>query len=165
MKIYIRSAENGSTNKQRISIAKRSTDPNELSRLAYDNSELVRLAVLQNEYTPQDTVDQLAREMVNDKSAKVRWAVAEKTNDQNLLTQLADDEDMNVRWAVAWKINDSNIITKFAYDPDGPVRLVAARRTDDLDILAKLANDEDWHVSSAARKRHKSVRPNVITTL
>ena len=113
MKIYISSAEKGLTSKQRVSIAEKSTDSRELSRLAYDNAPSVRLAVLQNEYTPQDTVDQLAREMVNDKSAKVRWAVAEKTNDQNLLTQLADDEDMNVRWAVAWKINDSNIITKF----------------------------------------------------
>lgn len=69
MKIYISSAETGLTSKKRLSIAKKSTDPNELSQLAHDNSELVRLAVLQNEYTPQDTVDQLAREMVNDKSA------------------------------------------------------------------------------------------------
>ena len=190
MKIYINSAETGLTSKKRLSIAKRSTDPKELSRLAYDNAPSVRLAVLRNKYTPKNIVDQLEHDMVNDKNADVRregvdmttdpdilaqfaddpnwdirWEVAKKTNDPATLAKLADDENGSIRATVVKRTDDPDILTKLADDESWQVREAVAERTDDLDILAKLADDEDWHVSSAARKRHKSVRPNVITTL
>ena len=100
MKRYIRSAE-GLTSKQRIKIAKNSTDPKELGRLAYDNSKLVRIAVLENYNTARKVVEMLCQELAGDEDGDVRQAVARKTDDPKLLAMLAEDESWNVRQAVA----------------------------------------------------------------
>lgn len=149
MGIYIRSAETGLTSKQRVSIAKKSTDPKELSRLAYDNARLVRLAVLRNEHTPQKIVDQLAREFIDDPEWLVRRAIARKTNDLNILVKLADDQNRWVREAVAEETDDPNILAKLADDPDWLIRKSVAEKTDDPNLLAKLADDEDADVRKA----------------
>ena len=116
MKIYISSAEKGLTSKQRVSIAEKSTDSRELSRLAYDNSALVRLAVLQNPNTPHDVSDRLERELAYDKIGRVREAVAWHTHDPDILAKLADDTNADVRKAVAGSTNDPDILAKLADD-------------------------------------------------
>lgn len=163
MKIYISSADTGLTSKQRVSIAKKSTDPKELSRLAYDNAASVRWAVFQNEHTPQKVVDQLAREYVDDDYPQVRRAVAQRTNDLNLLAKLADDENWGVREEVAKKTDDPNLLAKLADDEDVVVRRAVAENTNDLNILAKLADDADWLVRKAVAK--KTDDPDILAKL
>ena len=151
MRIYVSSADTGLTSKQRLAIAKKSTDPKELSRLAYDNAASVRWAVFQNEHTPQKVVDQLAREYVDDDYPQVRRAVAQRTNDLNLLAKLADDENVYVRQAVAEETDDPNILAKLADDADWLVRKAVAKKTDDPNLIAKLADDRStgvrWEVA------------------
>ena len=163
MKIYVSSAETGLTSKQRASIAKKSTDPKELSRLAYDNAASVRLAVLQNKNTPKKIVDQLAREFVDDSDSWARQVVAQKTNDPDILAKLADDKDTNVRVAVAKKTDDPDILAKLADDEDRYVRWEAANNTNDPNILAKLADDESWGVRHVVAK--KTDDPNILAKL
>lgn len=163
MKIYTSSAETGLTSKKRLSIAKRSIDPKELSRLAYDNAPSVRVAVLRNKYTPKNIVDQLEHDMVNDKNADVRWEVANKTTDPDILAKLADDPSPGVREAVAWKTNDPNILTKLADDESKNVLRAVAQRTDDLDILARLADNEDWQVRKMVAEATND--PDIIARL
>lgn len=163
MKICISSADTGLTSKQRVSIAKKSTDPKELSRLAYDNAASVRWAVFQNEHTPQKVVDQLAREYVDDDYPQVRRAVAQRTNDLNLLAKLADDENWGVREEVAKKTDDPNLLAKLADDEDVVVRRAVAENTNDLNILAKLADDADWLVRKAVAK--KTDDPDILAKL
>lgn len=146
MKIYISSAETGLTSKKRLSIAKRSTDPKELSRLAYDNAASVRLAVLRNKHTPQNVIDRLLRDLVNDKNASVRAEIASKTNDPDILAQFADDPSWAVRWEVALKTKDREIFAKLADDEEWRVRLAVARGTNDPDIFAQLADDENKNI-------------------
>lgn len=78
MKKYVKSAAEGLNSKQRSRIAKNSTDPKELSRLAYDNARSVRLAVLMNPNTPDKVIDMLADESVNYEDYAVRETVAER---------------------------------------------------------------------------------------
>ena len=153
MRIYVSSADTGLTSKQRLAIAKKSTDPKELSRLAYDNAASVRWAVFQNEHTPQKVVDQLAREYVDDDYSQVRRAVAQRTNDLNLLAKLADDENVYVRQAVAEETDDPNILAKLADDADWLVRRAVVKKIDDPDILAKLADDRSTDVRRAVVKK------------
>ena len=158
MKIYTSSAETGLTSKKRLSIAKKSTDPKELSRLAYDNSSLVRMAVLQNPNTPHDVSDRLERELAYDKIGRVREAVAWHTHDLDILAKLADDENWYVRKAVAGSTNNPEILAKLADDADWHVREEVAGRTNDPNILAKLADDENADVRRIVRKRSKLAR-------
>ena len=163
MKIYISSAETGLTSKQRVSIAKKSTDPKELSRLAYDNAASVRLAVLQNKNTPKKIADQLAREFVNDRDSWARQVVAQTTNDPDILAKLADDENRYVRVAVAKKTNDPNLLAKLADDEDGHIRSIVVGKIDDPDILIRLADDENpgtrWEVAK------KTDNPDLLAKL
>ena len=163
MRIYVSSAETGLTSKQRASIAKKSTDPKELSRLAYDNAASVRLAVLENEHTPQKVVEQLAREFVDDRNWDTRLIVARKTSDSNLLAKLADDEDWSVREAVAEKTDDPNLLAKLADDASWDVRKAVVIRTTDPNLLAKLADDTNWAVRKAVVR--KTNDPNLLAKL
>ena len=163
MKIYISSAETRLTSKKRTSIAKKSTDPNELSSFAHDNSELVRLAVFKNKYTPQDTVDQLAQELVHAKSGDVRREVVDMTTDPDILAQFADDPYWDIRWEVAKKTNDPDTLAKLADDENGSIRATVVKRTDDPDILAKLANDEDERVRASVAWQTKD--PEILAQL
>ena len=163
MKIYISSAETGLTSKKRTSIAKKSTDPNELSSFAHDNSELVRLAVFKNKYTPQDTIDQLAQELVHAKSGDVRREVVDMTTDPDILAQFADDPYWDIRWEVAKKTNDPDTLAKLADDENGSIRATVVKRTDDPDILAKSADDEDKYVRIAVARNTDD--PDILAKL
>ena len=65
MKRMVKAAE-GITSKKRQQIAERSKDPRELSRLAHDNALSVRMAVFNNDNTPQNVRKQLAKEFIHD---------------------------------------------------------------------------------------------------
>lgn len=142
-------ATDGLNSKQRIKIAKASQDPKELSRLAYDNSRLVRLAVLKNENTPQKVVNMLAQEFADDGDKWARIEVAERTDDDKLLWKLADDESVLVRSAVAKRTTDEKLLAKLADDHDEDVRLAVAGETNDEKVLWKLADDDYWRVRSS----------------
>lgn len=100
MKLYIRSSQNSST-RERLNVAKKSTDSKELSTLAHDIARSVRLAVLKNKNTSQAAIEGLCNEFVNDTDDDVRELVARRTNNINLLEQLATDKCCTVKWSVA----------------------------------------------------------------
>lgn len=162
MKKYIQSAE-GLTSKQRAKIAKNSTDPKELKRLAYDNAKSVRLAVLDNPNTPDAVVQMLCNEFVNDRDVNVREVVAGKTDDPNILVQFANanDDEWYLREAVAKNPNvTEEILAQLANDRNPDVRQAVAKKTDDPNILAQLANDDHWFVRTAVAE--KTDDPNLL---
>ena len=174
MKITVIKAAEGFNSNQRIRIAENSTDPKELSRLAYDNSRLVRLAVLKNRNTPRKVVDMLCKDLADNEDWAIRKAVAQittnpeliaklandedwgvrqsvvfSTDDPKLLAKFADDESVVVRRTVAYKTNDPKLLAKLANDKNGEVRTEVAYKTDDPELIEKLANDKDWVVRRA----------------
>lgn len=162
MKRVIKAAE-GLNSKQRQKIAKNSTDPKELSRLAYDNSDLVRLAVLKNYNTPEKVKQALCEELVDSRSKDIRLSVALRTSDEKLLAKLAEDESVPIRKEVAESTDDEELLWKLADDESADVRYAVAERTNDPEILAKLADDENWSVREEVAKRTDD--PELLTKL
>lgn len=116
------------TSKQRIKIAKNSSDPKELKRLAYDNSERVRETVLRNDNTPDNVRQMLCEELQDSKIDDVRYTVAEHTDDPEIFAHLANDEDKRVREVVAKRTDDSEILEQLANDSDRDVKQIARKR-------------------------------------
>lgn len=150
MKKYIKSAE-GLTFEEKKHLAKTSTDPNELARLANDKNYLVRGHVARNQNTPIVVLEQLA----NDEDEWVRAEVAENQNTPvAILQQLANDRKGYVRLFVAGNPNTpANILAQLANTGDHTVRCnVAGNSSTPAEVLAQLANDENASVRQAVVK-------------
>lgn len=114
--------------RNKIRIARDSTDPKELSLLAHDDHKYVQTTVLDNPATPSKVAEELCSELADDDDSLVREAVARRTNDPQLLAKLADDEWWGVRYGIAKRTDDPQILAKFVHDEDSRVRRVAAER-------------------------------------
>lgn len=144
MKIYVNAAE-GLSSKDRIKIAKNSTDSKELARLAYDNSAKVRVEVARNPNTSAKALEILA----NDKDLRVLWGVAANLNTPaKSLEILSNDENADVRCGVAANPKTPvKILEMLAGDEDDLVRgNVAKNPNTPPKVLEMLANDEDEYV-------------------
>lgn len=141
MKIYVRGAEK-LTSKQRVRIAKNSTDAEQLSSMASDNSGLVKVEVLNNPHTPEHIKQQICSQNLNSRSTDLRCAIARFTDDKTIIRKLADDPDRWVRIIIAERTDDPALIEKLSHDEDSLVRLyVAGANKDDYDILVNFIDD------------------------
>jgi len=131
--------------------AQKTEDPELLRRLAADEDESVRAAVVINKCTPSDVLERkckdpsqvvrywavrlaptLPLEAVNDSSARVRAALCSRSDcPPKILRKLADDEASVVRASVAQHPNTPvEVLVRFAESPDPVLALKIAWRPD-----------------------------------
>lgn len=120
----------GLSYRDKIKLAKNSSDLKELEKLASDNSALVKFEVYKNKNTPPEIKCDLEQDLADFKNESIRVTVAKCTDNPDLLAKLSCDSN-------AW------------------VRLIVARRTDDSEILEKLSDDENRYVRDEVARRRR----------
>lgn len=150
MKRYVKSAE-GVTSKQRAKIARESTDPKELKRLAYDNAKSVRVEVLKNEHTPDKENIMLSKEFMNGSDKQMRNALARYSRDPHVLAELSNDSDEDVRGHIGCNKSTADAtLDKLSQDSKYYVRENVARNPNiSKAIQMRLAGDNDIFVLSS----------------